>query len=287
MSDKTDVIEYTTADKLANVWRVESEAIREALARVEQATKTLRHAFGDSDRSGYHFGIDLYQNGSWHSNNVGEVNALLRRMELQAWDQVLDKLGVKQVMSSSRLKKLEEVVDGRGDESLPPLTAEAIVDVAIGMVGAVHEFLAEAIAEEYAWWKSSYDRQQNPKYSYRTNDGNVFKIGRKLIHGYMVRMGYGGTWDVHYEQVKHLRNLDSIMSMLDGKGPVKHHYGPLVAEIKTTRDTPGVGETEYFRFKCYGNGNLHLEFRREDLLAKFNRIAGNPDSIGDVMRKRA
>lgn len=37
---------------------------------------------------------------------------------------------------------------------------------------------------------------------------------------------------------------------------------------------PGPGETDLFAFRCCANGNLHLRFRRLDLLARFNQIAG-------------
>lgn len=45
------------------------------------------------------------------------------------------------------------------------------------------------------------------------------------------------------------------------------------SKAKTTF-AEGKGETEYFRFKCYHNGNLHLEFKRPDLVQKINAIVG-------------
>ena len=33
-------------------------------------------------------------------------------------------------------------------------------------------------------------------------------------------------------------------------------------------------ETDYFRFKWFKNGNMHLTFKRMDLVAKMNQIAG-------------
>jgi hypothetical protein len=44
------------------------------------------------------------------------------------------------------------------------------------------------------------------------------------------------------------------------------------AAIEASRT--GSGETEYFRFKCCRNHNLHLEFKRLDLVEKLNAIAG-------------
>jgi len=59
---------------------------------------------------------------------------------------------------------------------------------------------------------------------------------------------------------------------LDGNGTIKTHRGPLIDAIEATKD--GTGETEYFRFKCFRNRNLHLEFKTLDLVAKLNAVAG-------------
>jgi len=45
----------------------------------------------------------------------------------------------------------------------------------------------------------------------------------------------------------------------------------LVDAINTSN---GTGETEYFKFKACKNGNLHLEFKRMDLVSKLNQLAG-------------
>ena len=37
----------------------------------------------------------------------------------------------------------------------------------------------------------------------------------------------------------------------------------------------GVGETEFFKFRCFKNHNFHLEFKRPDLVQKLNEIGGN------------
>ena len=57
-----------------------------------------------------------------------------------------------------------------------------------------------------------------------------------------------------------------------GNGTIKTHRGPLIDAIEAAKD--GTGETEYFRFRCFRNRNLHLEFKRLDLVAKLNAVAG-------------
>jgi hypothetical protein len=60
---------------------------------------------------------------------------------------------------------------------------------------------------------------------------------------------------------------------LTGRGSVlKSHNGPLYDAITDSSD--GTGETEYFKFKCFKNQNLHVEFKRLDLVARLNAVAG-------------
>jgi hypothetical protein len=66
--------------------------------------------------------------------------------------------------------------------------------------------------------------------------------------------------------------------MIDGKVPVKSYHGPLYDAITDSQD--GTGQTDYFKFKCCLNGNLHLEFLKPELVARLNAVAG-----GNRLRK--
>ena len=81
------------------------------------------------------------------------------------------------------------------------------------------------------------------------------------------RVAYGRSRDV-------LRAMDNVFHLLDGQGTVKTTEGPLVDAINACPVDVGEGETVYFRFKCYRNRNLHLEFKRMDLVQKLNAVAG-------------
>ena len=80
------------------------------------------------------------------------------------------------------------------------------------------------------------------------------------------------NWKVNYRRQKYLTALDNVFSMIDGKGAVKSYYGGLSDAITSSPD--GKGKTEYFSFKCFMNGNLHIEFMKPELVAKLNAVAG-------------
>ena len=67
------------------------------------------------------------------------------------------------------------------------------------------------------------------------------------------------------QQENELIAVDKVFYALDSKQFPESYRSPLIDKITTTSINKGTGETEYFKFKCYGNGNLHLEFKRMDL----------------------
>jgi hypothetical protein len=95
----------------------------------------------------------------------------------------------------------------------------------------------------------------------------------------MVTKGYGGDFRVNYQREPQITAIDGVFHLLDGKGVMKENRGPLFQAINASgRD--GRGETAYFRFKCFKNGNLHLEFKRLDLVKQLNGLAAGEYVLG-------
>jgi hypothetical protein len=287
-----ELVPYTTAEHLAAEYRECTARIREAANILTEQSARLQAAFsfqGKFDRC--NFLIELaYGSGS---QNTRKIDDILHSMKLAAWGAIIEKLNIRRLMSSKRIKELDEALgrsasgryqgrrgdDNEGPPNFPEITPETIIAVASGFVASANEFLEEAVAEEYDFWRP---RQAD---EYKTN-AVAWKLTRKIIRGWIVEHGYGGSgYRCNYSYQAHVTALDNIFHMLDGKGPVPEYKGSLVSAIETSPD--GRGETDYFRFKCYGNRNLHLEFKRQDLLDMFNQIAAKSDRLGQVKGRRA
>jgi hypothetical protein len=125
-------------------------------------------------------------------------------------------------------------------------------------------YLEEAVQEVFEYLRP-------PRSHLKTN--TEFEIGRKVILSWIVEKGWNrGRFKINYHREKYITALQNVFQMLDGKGPVKSYNGELHDFITDSPD--GKGETPYFRFKGYQNGNLHLEFKRPDLVARLNAVAG-------------
>jgi hypothetical protein len=284
---QSDLIEYTTVERMASAYQEGIARIRKATAELHEAQELIVKAFGD----GYHFSLRYHH----MSDNISISPECWRDIEREfhraAWSAILAKTGIYKVMSSKRAQELREALgeyggkrtyfrDSNGDAVLsdprdplnafPPITPETITQVVKGYASSATEFLEEAVKQEYDYWKPSpYNCRERRKY--KRND--EFVLGKRIIRSYMVTTGWGGKFRIQYGQPEeHCTALDNIFHMLDGKKGLEGYRGPFVDTVNAS--ATGAGETDYFKFKCHLNGNLHLEFKRLDLLALFNRVAG-------------
>lgn len=122
---------------------------------------------------------------------------------------------------------------------------------------------------------------------FRSHD--AFAIGNRLIIENAINMD--GWWH-NYNRRDTLHDVERIFRELDGKPPFdnnvyasnerKRHGAPDMRSWGVVRrlshalisriPTPFVLETEYFRLRVFGNGNLHLWFTRKDLLGQVNAL---------------
>ena len=107
---------------------------------------------------------------------------------------------------------------------------------------------------------------------HKTNSNSPFKINPKAILGYFTQPGYsrGLRLNCYGTRVEKINDIDRVFKTLDGK---KHHPRELESAINDAwRDLPYIYEDDYYKAKGFKNGNIHLEFKRQDLLDKVNMI---------------
>jgi hypothetical protein len=240
--------------------------IQQAYTLLADAQKELKAAF--SIASKYDSDFDVIPKDRY-CYEIAEIPSTIEGMtRRKAWEQLYYALEIDKIMS---IKRVEEVHQKLESDELPEITLENIFDVFQTLVQNTGNFTEEMIAEVYDWLRPS-DRSFASEY--KTNQKNAkFELGKKVILPWTVERGWtGGKFRVNYHREKNLIALDKVFHLLDGKSMMTEGYrSPLVDKIN---DGAAEGETDYFSFKCYGNNNLHLEFKRMDLVKEFNRIAG-------------
>jgi len=255
---------------MAEAWTTGRAEIEAAFKNLEDAKERLRLAFGQ-DSYRFHFDISL------HSHHYDNAKELIDEVRKDAWSALINRMELRKIMSIADQKKLDEQLE-KG-EGMPDITLPNLLAMLEGTIAKIPDYVNAAVQEVYDWLRPC----TNHKLEYVTNQKSQWELKEKLILEWIVER-VGDHWYLNHYREERIRALDNVFHALDGKGLPKGYYGPLIEAIKKLnwRNGESVGETEYFRFKCFKNGNLHLEFKRADLLAKFNTAAGGMRLKGEA-----
>jgi hypothetical protein len=283
MNENQLPIPRTTLTEMVAAYRQAEVDIRCAYALLTGAEERLKAAF-QSDA--YAFDLDAYSHRS-RSLDYTKPEQTMHELKHAAWKVLVDKMGIRSAMSIQRAKELDEQLAGRTDrfghdvEPLPEITEANILAMMESTLGNLGAMLEEAVLEVFDWLMP-----RNWRLEYKTNQKSQWELKEKLILTCCIQRSHSRNtpYQVNYYRQQNITALDNVFAMMDGKGIVKTHYGPLTDAICASAD--GTGETEYFAFKCFGNGNLHLKFKRPDLVAKLNAVAGGM-RLKDIERKEA
>lgn len=103
---------------------------------------------------------------------------------------------------------------------------------------------------------------------YRTNATEPFRIGRKVIMSWMVGPSFKRGLQIrHGGSADRLNDLDRVFQTLDGR---PFQARSLESAMNAAFEAGSIFESDYYRAKAFQNGNIHLEFKRLDLLEKVN-----------------
>lgn len=260
MNTATDLIPATTLTQMVGAYRQAETNIRAAFALLADCEKRLTEAFGYG--SGQRWTFQLSHIVAQHRVGFDETDDLMKHVKIDAWRVLVDRMQLRQVLSVKRVEELNKQLEtGAG---LPGITEPEIMGLLEGTLKSIPEYIAESVREVFEFLRP-------PRSDYKTN--TEFEIGKRVILRYAVESNYSGGYRTSYQREAELRALDNVFHTLDGNGTIKTHGGPLIDAINgSKRGEPG--ETNYFRFRCYKNRTLHIEFKRLDLVSKLNQMAG-------------
>jgi hypothetical protein len=171
-----------------------------------------------------------------------------------------------------RMTDLEKLMDKQAKDQLRQQLQEQVPEVTEENVWAtLQQFAADAdtifkrgIANTF----TKLDRR------FRTHDG--WKIGSRVILSYC--FDEWGSFSYRSNIRDTLHDIDRTFQVLDGKaGPAM--INGIVAVIEQGRRSghsrrQSEHDSEYFKIRCYKNGNAHVWFKRDDLVEKVNRLLG-------------
>jgi len=252
---------HNTVEELVRVYEQAEADIRAGFALVVGALDRLNAtvAAGKSD---------LYLRGRHDRQAVArfdDPDDHLIQLRRDVWRTLIERMQVRRAMSIAAWDKLQRQIN---DEDPPAINAENLTNMVEQFRDDIPEMLKAAVDEVFDWLRPRGGR-------YKTN--SEFEIGERVVLTSVVSRGFGRTWGTQYNsRDQHLIALENVFYMVAGTPrPDRGYYSDLAAAIKQVPNSqPCVGGTEMFEFRGFKNGNLHLKFRRVDLVAKLNAIAG-------------
>mgnify|MGYP005858594885 CR=1 FL=1 len=256
-----------TASSLVQTYQHNTRRIKEGYDLLIEADQTQNRVFS------------AYRPGGFHRSYVHEKEKTLKEFRVQAWRFIVNSLGIYNLMS---LKRQNEFDENCTEGNLPEISRETVFAFLDDVMNGASEIVAETVREVYDYLRPGA-RAYN---KHKTNTKNArWYLGEKVVLTSVLDVN-GHAWTTEYSmniwRRDYLIQIDRVMHLLDGAGIPDGYLSPLVDAIQTTPYYSGAsGETDYFSFKCYFNGNLHLTFKRLDLVDRLNATALGEKILGD------
>jgi protein-L-isoaspartate O-methyltransferase len=256
----TELIEGQSVEQLVDEYEAAELNIRSGFKLVDDALTRLRNITGAP-------GVSLTSRSGRGRDDTDfdKPDFYLRELRRDTWRVLIARMEVRRAMSMSAWSKLEAEIE-QGEP--PPITIENVEGMISEFRARIPDMLKEAIKEVFEWLR--------PRCSeYKTN--SEFEIGERVILGWMVEcQSYSSYWNVNYSHEQNLFALENVFNLVQGKpAPEVNGWSELAQAIKRIpSNQPCHGATPLFEFRGHKNRNLHIKFRRMDLVAKLNAIAG-------------
>ena len=195
--------------------------------------------------------------GSYLMPHGGEFRDSLERalieLDRSMWRRAFDLTGFTQLMDAEAVAEFERSLSPKPPEFTDATIRATFIDL---HQKAGHMF-RRGIVNVFRYLSDDY----------KTNASEAFRIGRKCVMTWMIGPSFKRGLQIKIGSGDKLNDIDRIIKTVDGK-----QFKPRELEyaMNAAFEKGEVYECDYYRAKGFKNGNLHLEFKRSDLLDLLN-----------------
>lgn len=204
--------------------------------------------------------------------------AFIDEAKSRAWNTIISSMGLEKYMTSSMQKTMQRFRKAQGNFEL---SKENIIKLFQLLMSNIGNIMKNNIVSVYDTFTRYFDGNTSCTEGWKTN--KQYRANRKIILPYIAdagfmpeKYGYRNKFSVNWDSQQTLEDIDKAMCWLSGRSyETLDGNSPDNTPLVKTVCAYSVGETAwatsaFFLVKCFKKGTIHLQFRSEDLLNKFN-----------------
>ena len=203
-----------------------------------------------------------------------KLNQFLRDVRKSYWIDVLQLDDVKKRLTA---KKQDIFYHQLQDQAYMDFTESNIRQFIINLINGYEKTLTDAVVElfdemskKYAW-DDNAEFEKNIHYFNGWKTNKAFFINKKVIMPWYKFIGWSGQWEISWDDEKKLHDIDLVMNYFDGKVDYISIKNALTEAFKKGQTRKVI--STYFEISAFKKGTIHLIFRDEDVLRRFNIVA--------------
>jgi predicted RNA methylase len=255
-----------------------------AIAGLDDAYNTLQKALQEAHRACQEYGYDTlklddkmvkylleyeekktdFYSEDKRKPKVQFIDRVSKHIDRKIWNHIIEATELSKLFDNQARQEFESTLA----ENPPPFQTDTCIATIRQLMQDAPIIFARGVANAF----SDLDRR------FKSHDG--FKIGSRMIFD-RTFSDFGCSWN--YNKQNKIRDVERAFYQLDGEENCEKYAGivGLIDEAKSYYPSAFIVESEYFKARVFKNGNLHLWFKRDDLLRKVNLLLA--DYYGEVI----
>jgi len=202
------------------------------------------------------------------------------QLNMSAWKKILSGLNLDGIMTSGVKRSLEDNIEKAGHLPLTKANISAVVQAIIGNAG---DTMKKAVVDVFDLFTRyhEFNRVANAE-GWKTNKS--WYCGKKVILPNWVEPDWSKNgMHINFSRAKDYEDIDKACCWLTGKrySDISTIEASMQADMHGPKEMKG--ESEFFFFRYFIKGTVHLTFKSQDVLDAFNRTANeNKNWLGET-----
>ena len=264
-SEETVTSELAMSDLTGAMLR-QYEKVKGAYANYVKARKAIE--FYSGGLLNPHVGIIKLVEETLDKDPKVSYNQFLTRFKADAWSNILGKLNMSKYLTNGVMSDFEKYKKAQGAMDL---TRENLVQVIYQILANREGIMQRAVVDVFDKFTQYHKENRCHVEGWKTNE--AWKVNKKVIlPGYLGDIRWSTYYNTNYNRYREFADIEKVMCYLTGSDydrvePMER----LIGKVK-------IGDTDehdsqFFRFRCFKKGTLHIRFKDEWLWAEFNQRA--------------